>query len=59
MSEPVRVKVNGDTYKVHSDGDVFKITGDGLFGESTLKMGRIPSDTPQNKLEQVIREKFL
>jgi hypothetical protein len=54
----VKVKIDGVTYKIHPDGDVFKVT-DGWFGDSTLKMGRIPSSTPQNKLEEVIRAKFL
>jgi len=53
MSEPVRVEVNGATYKVHSDGDVFKVIP-GFF-ESTLKVGEIPPSTPQNKLEEAIR----
>lgn len=57
MSEPVKVEVNGRTYKVHADGDVFKVTS-GIFSDSTLKVGKIPPSTPQNKLEEVIRDKF-
>lgn len=55
MSEPVKVKVDGADYKVHDDGDVFKVVS-GIISDSTLKVGRIPASTPQNKLEEVIRE---
>jgi len=57
MSEPVKVKVNGAEYKVHSDGEVFKVVP-GILSDSTLKVGKIPPSTPQNKLEEVIRDKF-
>jgi len=55
MSEPVKVKIGEVTYKVHSDGDVFKIT-ESWSGDSTLKIGRIPPSTPQNQLEEAIRD---
>jgi len=54
MSEPVKVKIGEVTYKVHSDGDVFKVIP-GFF-ESTLKVGKIPPSTPQNQLEEAIRD---
>lgn len=57
MGEPVKVTINGVSYKVHSDEDVFKVTS-GIFSDSTLKVRRIPPSTPQNKLEEVIRDKF-
>ena len=55
MSEPVRVWVEGVEYKIHADGDVFRVNP-GFIGESTRKVGRIPSSTPQNKLEETIRD---
>ncbi len=58
MSEAIRVPVDGDTYKFHpDDGDVFKVTGSGILGgDTTLKVGRIPRDTPANKLADEIRK---
>ncbi len=57
MSEAIRVPVDGNTYKVHTDGDVFKVTGSGILGgDTTLKVGRIPKDTPANKLADEIRK---
>ncbi len=54
MSEPVKVDVDGVTYKIHSDGDVFRVNP-GVISDSTRKVGRIPPSTPQNKLEETIR----
>ena len=57
MSEIKRVPVDGVDYKVHPDGDVFKVTGSGILGgDTTLKVGRIPKDTPANKLADEIRK---
>lgn len=55
MSESVKVRVDGVDYNVHSDGDVFRVNP-GWMGETTRKVGRIPSSTPQNQLEQKIRD---
>lgn len=55
MSESVSVTIDGVTYKVHPDGDVFRVNG-GLFGDATRKVGTIPPSTPQNKLEEKIRD---
>lgn len=54
MSEPVRVEVDGVNYKVHSDGDVFRVNP-GFWSDSTRFVGEIPSSTPQNELEEAIR----
>lgn len=54
MSEPVTVKVDGVEYRVHSDGDVFRVNP-GFISDSTRKVGRIPPSTPQNQLEEKIR----
>lgn len=54
MTEPVEVKVEGVTYKVHSDGDVFRVNP-GILGSSTRLVGKIPPSTPLNELEKKIR----
>lgn len=55
MAEPVKVHVDGVDYKVHSDGDVFRVNP-GLLGDSTRFVGKISPSTPQNKLEEKIRD---
>jgi len=55
MTEPVEVKVEGVTYKVHPDGDVFRVNP-GILGSSTRLVGRISPSTPQNELENKIRD---
>jgi hypothetical protein len=55
MSEPIRLEFDGEIYKVHPDGKVYRIYP-GLFSPSTKLVGTIPYDTPQNEVEQKIRD---
>lgn len=55
MSEPVKVEVEGVTYRVHSGGDVFRVNP-GFWTDSTRLVGEIPASTPQNKPKEVIRD---
>lgn len=54
MAQPVEVKVEGVTYRVHSDGDVFRVNP-GLLSDSTRLVGKISPSTPVNELEKKIR----
>lgn len=55
MSEPVQVPVDGVDYKVHDNGEVFRVNP-GFWSDSTRKVGKIPSSTPQNQLAEKIRD---
>ncbi len=61
MSEPVRVTVGREVFKVYENGEVLKVTGQSLVWNTDrhLKVGKIPPSTPTNQLEKVIRDKFL